>query len=52
MVGLDSFSPVRLNFGAEPFAFDLAEVPPALHATAVTATRRGLLRVSRCFGSG
>ena len=45
VVGIDSYSPVKFNFGAEPFAFDVAEVPAALHAT----TRR--LRVSRCFGS-
>ena len=45
VVGIDSFSPVKLNFGAEPFAFDVAEVPAALHAT----SRR--LRMSRCFGS-
>ena len=45
VVGIDSFSPVKLNFGAEPFAFDVAEVPAALHAT----SRR--LRMPRCFGS-
>ena len=45
VVGIDSFAPVRLNFGAEPFVFDVAEVPESLHVT----SRRS--RVSRCFGS-
>ena len=45
MAGIDSFSAVTFNFGAEPFAFDLTEAPAALHAS----SRR--MRISRCFGS-
>jgi len=45
VAGIDSFSPVTFNFGAEPFAFDLTEAPAALHAS----SRR--MRISRCFGS-
>eukprot|EP00908_Phaeocystis_cordata_P005071 Transcript_15501.p1 GENE.Transcript_15501~~Transcript_15501.p1 ORF type:complete len:368 (-),score=111.46 Transcript_15501:154-1257(-) len=44
VVGIDSFAPVRFNFGAEPFAFDVAAVPASLHVV----NRR--MRVSRCFG--
>jgi len=46
VAGIDSFSSVSFNFGAEPFAFDLTEAPAALHAS----SRR--MRISRCFGSG
>ena len=44
MAGIDSFSPVTFNFGAEPFAFDLTEAPAALHAS---SRRRGAASASK-----
>jgi hypothetical protein len=53
VVGIDSFSPVTFNFGAEPFAFDLTEVRVRVRVRGLGFRVQGLgLRLGLRLGLG